>query len=85
MSFTVQDSRYKYLDLYERTVNEVVIEEVPHEQYNDVQSIRVHISGKSFMKYQVRFMIGFAYLFSKGQFSWEDVRRYLNPEKIDFT
>ena len=51
MAFTVQDARYKQLELYERTVDEVEVKEVPHDLYPDVQSIKIVITGKSFMKY----------------------------------
>lgn len=64
-------------------------EECPYKEIEDVKCseengfLKIYVKGHAFGRYQVRFMVGTAYLFARGQLSRDDIVLRLQGKKKD--
>ncbi|KAL4466194.1 hypothetical protein ABPG72_011072 [Tetrahymena utriculariae] len=77
--FTSPELFQTQFDLFEKELQSFQITLNPHEHFPKIQSIRISVKGKGFLKYQVRYMVGIAVLYAQKKIDENYLNYLLNP------
>ncbi|KAL4455045.1 hypothetical protein ABPG74_006427 [Tetrahymena malaccensis] len=80
-NFTIKAEHISHFGCYVRTIDSITIENYSHPFYEDAQCIKIIFKAKSFLAYQIRFMVGEALQYAMGKLDFESFLKLLDPPK----